>query len=59
VTVQHIVGRFRLTGIELDHVWGAMVSVRRGKIASAIGYASPGRAKRAAGLAAGRPHKSG
>ncbi|MGH2960718.1 MAG: nuclear transport factor 2 family protein [Solirubrobacterales bacterium] len=53
VTVQRIVGRFRLTGIEVDHIWGAVVSVRQGKIASAVGYASPGRAKRAAGLAGG------
>jgi ketosteroid isomerase-like protein len=58
VTVQRIVGRFRLTGIELDHVWGAVVSVRDGRIASAAGHASPGRAKRAAGLVAGRSPKS-
>ncbi len=36
MTVQRIVGRFRLTGIEVDHVWGAVVSVRQGKIASAV-----------------------
>ena len=59
VTVQRIVGRFRLTGIEVDHVWGSIVSVREGKIASAVGHASPGQAKRAAGLSAGRPRASG
>ena len=50
VTTQHIVGRFRLTGIELDGAFGAIVTVKDGKILSAIGYASPGRARRAAGL---------
>jgi ketosteroid isomerase-like protein len=50
VTAQHVVGRFRLTGIEVDGPFGAIVTVRNGKIASAIGYASPGRAKKAAGL---------
>ena len=50
VTAQHIVGRFRLTGIEVDGAFGAIVTVKDGKILSAIGYASPGRAKRAAGL---------
>lgn len=50
VTVQRFVGRFRLTGIEVDFTWGAVVTVREGRIASAIGYPSPGRAKKAAGL---------
>jgi ketosteroid isomerase-like protein len=50
VTAQHVVGRFRLTGIEVDGPFGAIVTVRDGKILSAIGYASPGRAKKAAGL---------
>ncbi len=50
VTGQHIVGRFRLTGIEVDGPFGSIVTVREGKILSAIGYASPGRAKKAAGL---------
>ena len=50
VTAQHVVGRFRLTGIEVDGPFGAIVTVRDGKIVSAIGYASPGRAKKAAGL---------
>lgn len=50
VTAQHLVGRFRLTGIEVDGPFGSIITVRDGKILSAIGYASPGRAKKAAGL---------
>ncbi len=50
VTVQRFEGRFRLTGIDVDFAWGAVISIRDGKIASAAGYASPGRAKQAAGL---------
>ena len=50
LVVQRLVGRFRLTGIDADHTWGAVVSTRQGKIVSAIGYATPGEAKQAAGL---------
>jgi ketosteroid isomerase-like protein len=50
VTAQHLVGRFRLTGIEVDGPFGSIVTVRDAKILSAIGYSSPGRAKKAAGL---------
>jgi ketosteroid isomerase-like protein len=50
LTVQRLVGQFRLTGIEVNGAWGAIVSVRQGKILSAIGYATPRRARRAAGL---------
>jgi hypothetical protein len=50
VTVQRLVGNFRLTGIEVNLAWGAIVSVRQGKILSAIGYATPDGARRAAGL---------
>ena len=50
VTTQHMVGRFRLTGIEVDGPWGAIVTVREGKILSATGYTTPGQAKKAAGL---------
>jgi ketosteroid isomerase-like protein len=46
-----VVGRFRLTGIDVDASWGAIVAVRDGRILSAIGYTSPRRARRAAGLA--------
>jgi ketosteroid isomerase-like protein len=45
-----IVGRFRLTGIDVDAPFGSVITVRDGKILSAFGYASPGRAKKAAGL---------
>ena len=55
VTGQHIVGRFRLTGIEVDGPFGAIVTVKDDKILSAIGYASPRRAKKAAGLYPARP----
>jgi ketosteroid isomerase-like protein len=50
VTAQHLVGVFRLTGIPLDAPFGSIVTVRDGLIASAHGHASPGRAKKAAGL---------
>ena len=55
VTAQHLVGRFRLTGIELDGPFGSITTVRDGKIAAAIGYASPGQARKAAGLGRPRP----
>ena len=60
VTRQHVVGRFRLTGIQVDGPFGSIVTVRNGKICSAIGYASPGRAKKAAGFSrptASRPKR--
>jgi ketosteroid isomerase-like protein len=50
VTVQRMAGRFRHTGIDLDFAWGAIVTVRDGKILSAVGYTTPRRARRAAGL---------
>ena len=50
LTIQGLKGRFRLTGIDLDGPFGSIVTVRDGKIASATGYASPGQAKRAAGV---------
>ena len=51
LTVQRIAGRFRHTGIEIDAAWGAIITVRDGKILSAVGYATPERARRAAGEA--------
>ena len=42
--------RARHTGIELDRMWGAVVTVRQGKIASYVGYPSPEEAKGAAGI---------
>jgi ketosteroid isomerase-like protein len=50
LTVQRLVGRFRHTGIEMDAAWGSIVTLRDGKILSAVGYATPGEARRAAGL---------
>ena len=50
VTTQNLTGKFRLTGIEVEGPWGSIVTVRDKKIGSATGYASPGRAKKAAGL---------
>ena len=50
VCTVHVVGRFRSTGIPVDGPFGSVVTVRDGKILSAIGYASPGKAKKAAGL---------
>ena len=51
VTVQRARGRARYTQIEMDHLWGAVIGIRDGKIASATGYATPVDAKQAAGLA--------
>lgn len=53
LTIQHIVGVFRSTGIPLDAPWGSILTFRDGLIASATGYVSPGRARKAAGLAPG------
>ena len=50
LSVQRLVGTFRLTGIELNAAWGSIISVRDGKIARAVGYISPSEARRAAGL---------
>ena len=50
VTVQRAHARARFTGLEADYRWGAVISVRGGKIASALGYSTPEEAKRAAGL---------
>jgi ketosteroid isomerase-like protein len=49
-TSQSVRGRFRLTGIDLEGPFGSIVTVRDGKILSAVGYASPGEARKAAGL---------
>jgi ketosteroid isomerase-like protein len=50
LTIQRLRGRFRLTGIPVDGSWGAIVSVRNGKVLRAQGYATPRKAKRAVGL---------
>jgi ketosteroid isomerase-like protein len=54
VTVQRFTGRFRLTGIETSFAWGAVITVKEGKIAAAMGYPSPRQAKEAAGLESSR-----
>jgi ketosteroid isomerase-like protein len=48
LTVQRLRGRFRSTGIEVDGAWAAIVTVRGDKVLKAQGYASPGRARKAA-----------
>ena len=50
VTVQRARGRGRSTGIEIDRPWGAVVTVRDGRVISAVGYPTPDDAKQAAGL---------
>ena len=50
LTIQRLRGRFRATGIDVEGSWGAIVTVRSGKILRAQGYATPRQAKRAAGL---------
>ena len=50
LTIQRLVGRFRLTGVDVDVPWGSVVRVREGKIRSAVGYASPEQAKQAVGM---------
>jgi ketosteroid isomerase-like protein len=50
VAVQRAHARARYTGLEADLRWGAVVSVRGGKIVSAFGYSTPEAAKQAAGL---------
>jgi ketosteroid isomerase-like protein len=48
LTVQRLRGRFRNTGIEVDGAWAAIVTIRGDKVLKAQGYASPGRARKAA-----------
>ena len=50
LTTQRLVGRFRLTGIDVEGSWGAIITVRDGKVLRADGYATPNKARRAAGL---------
>jgi hypothetical protein len=51
LTAQRIIGTFRLTGIEVDFLWGSVVSVREGKILGAVGYSSREEARQAVGRA--------
>ncbi len=50
LTTHRLVGTFRLTGIEFDVPWGAIITVRDGLILRAEGYGTPKLAKQAAGL---------
>jgi ketosteroid isomerase-like protein len=50
LTALRLIGTFRLTGIELDVPWGAIISVREGKILRAVGYSSREEAGQAVGL---------
>src|SRR5215207_5917508 len=50
VTTQHVVGRFRRTGILVDGPFASIITIRDGRILSAIGYESPGKARKAVGL---------
>jgi ketosteroid isomerase-like protein len=53
LVVQRLTATARHSGIEIDEEWGAVITVRGGKILSAIGYPSPEEARRAAGLRPG------
>jgi hypothetical protein len=50
LTTQRLKGTFRLTGIDFDVAWGAIITARDGQIVRADGYDTPKLAKRAAGL---------
>jgi ketosteroid isomerase-like protein len=50
LTIHRLLGTFRLTGIEFDVPWGAIITARDGVVVRAEGYGSPKLAKRAAGL---------
>jgi SnoaL-like domain len=50
LTIQRLKGTFRLTGIDFDVSWGAIITARDGLIVRADGYDTPKLAKRAAGV---------
>jgi ketosteroid isomerase-like protein len=50
LTTQRLKGTFRLTGIDFDVSWGAIITAGDGMIVRADGYDTPKLAKRAAGL---------
>ncbi len=50
LTTQRATGRGRASGFEVDQLWGAIIGVRDGRIASAVGYPNPEAAREAAGL---------
>jgi ketosteroid isomerase-like protein len=50
LTIQRARGRGRTSQLEVDRLWGSIVTVRSGQIASAFGYSTPEEARQAAGL---------
>lgn len=50
LTLQRARGRARYSGIRMDQRWGSIITVRGGKIASAVGYPTQDEARAAAGL---------
>ena len=50
VTIQRATGRGRYSGFEVDQQWGSVITVEDGRIRSAVGFASPEAALKAAGL---------
>lgn len=50
VAIQRAQARGRSSGVVLDHLWGAVMTVRDGRVISATGYATPDDAKQAVGL---------
>jgi ketosteroid isomerase-like protein len=50
LTEQRFIGHFRKTGIRFDAPWASVVTVKDGRITSAVGYMSKRRALKALGL---------
>jgi ketosteroid isomerase-like protein len=50
LTIQRATGRARYSRIEIDQRWGSILTVRDGRVLSAVGYSDPAAARRAAGL---------
>jgi ketosteroid isomerase-like protein len=50
VTTQRAVGRFAVSGIEIDAPWASVFRVREGKISRATGYTTRRKALEAVGL---------
>jgi ketosteroid isomerase-like protein len=49
LTEQRFIGHFRQTGIRFDALWASVVTVKDGRITSAVGYLSKRRALKAVG----------
>ena len=50
LSVLRATGRASHTGIEMDHVWASVLTLREGKIVHALGYWTPEQAREAVGL---------